>query len=228
MPPPPAPITGGEKAHRVDAARTFEVHEPKAGASASVEAVAPKGVGALERLRAGEIDLDGYLDLKVNEATAHLHGLGTTELEGVKRFCATRSRATPRSPSSCRSRRGRRLPRSGRLRDVISRRDLLLAFGALSLGVLAARSRGRRRSPERHAAPRDGRRSSPGRDAAPHVDRPRARRGGRSRGARAGPGRGRGRAVAAGRGAPRARRGDEAAARRRDGVAARLRAHARD
>ena len=84
VPPPPAPITGGEKAHRADAARTFEVHEPKAGASASVEAVAPKGVGALERLRAGEIDLDGYLDLKVNEATAHLHGLGTTELEGVR------------------------------------------------------------------------------------------------------------------------------------------------
>ena len=64
---------------------------------ASVEAVAPKGVGALERLRAGEIDLDGYLDLKVNEATAHLHGLGTTELEGVRALLRDRNRARPRA-----------------------------------------------------------------------------------------------------------------------------------
>jgi hypothetical protein len=84
VPPPPTPITGDEKANRADGAKTFEVHEPKAAASTSVEAVAPKGVGALERLRAGEIDLDGYLDLKVNEATAHLHGLRATELEGVR------------------------------------------------------------------------------------------------------------------------------------------------
>jgi hypothetical protein len=40
----------------------------------------------LERLRRGEVDLDGYLDLKVHEATAHayLKGLRPAELEGIR------------------------------------------------------------------------------------------------------------------------------------------------
>jgi hypothetical protein len=39
----------------------------------------------LKRLRAGEITLEAYLDLKVDEATAHLAGLSSTKLESVKR-----------------------------------------------------------------------------------------------------------------------------------------------
>jgi hypothetical protein len=42
------------------------------------------GNGALERLRRGEVDLDGYLDLKVHEATAHLKGLRSAELDGIR------------------------------------------------------------------------------------------------------------------------------------------------
>jgi hypothetical protein len=41
-------------------------------------------VTPLERLKAGEIDLDGYLDLKVDQATAHLHGLGAHEMKGLR------------------------------------------------------------------------------------------------------------------------------------------------
>ena len=38
----------------------------------------------LARLRAGEIDLDRYLDLKVDEATAHLKGLRAHEMSGLR------------------------------------------------------------------------------------------------------------------------------------------------
>lgn len=39
----------------------------------------------LERLRAGEIDLKGYVDLRVREATAHLEGLiGPADLEKIQ------------------------------------------------------------------------------------------------------------------------------------------------
>ena len=83
-PPPPKPVSGAEKTRGADATKTFEVHAPHVAASGPVAAVAPPGVGALERLRSGDIDLDGYLDLKVHEATAHLHGLRAADLEGIR------------------------------------------------------------------------------------------------------------------------------------------------
>jgi hypothetical protein len=39
---------------------------------------------ALERFRGGQIDLHGYLDLKVDEATAHLSALPRVELDAVR------------------------------------------------------------------------------------------------------------------------------------------------
>jgi hypothetical protein len=39
---------------------------------------------ALERFRSGQIDLHGYLDLKVDEATAHLSALPRVELDAVR------------------------------------------------------------------------------------------------------------------------------------------------
>jgi hypothetical protein len=39
----------------------------------------------LERLKAGRIDLEGYLDLKVAEATAHLNALRAEELNALRR-----------------------------------------------------------------------------------------------------------------------------------------------
>jgi hypothetical protein len=50
-----------------------------------VPAVAPApAVNPLERLHRGEVDLDGYLDLKLHEATAHLAGLRPAELEEIR------------------------------------------------------------------------------------------------------------------------------------------------
>ena len=40
--------------------------------------------GPLERLRAGELDLPGYVDAKVHEATAHLSALPPVELENIR------------------------------------------------------------------------------------------------------------------------------------------------
>jgi hypothetical protein len=38
----------------------------------------------LQRFHAGELDLDGYLDAKIEEATSHLRGLPRADLELVR------------------------------------------------------------------------------------------------------------------------------------------------
>ncbi len=52
----------------------------------SATAVAPVGPSgtALDRLRAGHIGLDAYLDAKVNEATAHLSGLPAERVAAIR------------------------------------------------------------------------------------------------------------------------------------------------
>ena len=91
VPPKPAagpdPARGGEK--------TFEVWPANAAGAGAVAPVAPKGPGPLDRLRAGEIDLDRYLDLKVDEATAHLHGLRAQEMEGIRTILRDQLAADP-------------------------------------------------------------------------------------------------------------------------------------
>ena len=94
---PAKPATGADRAgegaqigrtkQTEEPAKTFEVRPPARSASTpSTTAVAPTTAASthLDRLRAGEIDLDRYLDLKVDDATAHLHGLGTHELESLR------------------------------------------------------------------------------------------------------------------------------------------------
>lgn len=44
----------------------------------------PAAGGALERFRAGELDLHAYVDAKVREATAHLSALPPVELENIR------------------------------------------------------------------------------------------------------------------------------------------------
>jgi hypothetical protein len=66
-----------------EAERPFEA--PAAARAANVAPVAPAAGSALERLRAGEIDLDGYLDAKVDEAVRHLAGLRPSELDAIRK-----------------------------------------------------------------------------------------------------------------------------------------------
>jgi hypothetical protein len=67
-----------------------EVERPFAPAPGSPTGAAPAarpeaaGPSALDRLRAGELDLDGYLDAKVDEATRHIAGLPPSELAAIK------------------------------------------------------------------------------------------------------------------------------------------------
>ena len=68
----------------VKAPRAFEVGPAHTAATNEVAPVAPAATSPLARLRAGEIDLDRYLDLKVDEATAHLKGLRAHEMSGLR------------------------------------------------------------------------------------------------------------------------------------------------
>ena len=95
----------GPRAHR-EAGSTFEV--PRLAGSAPLRRRAPVDATrtALERLRAGEIDVNGYVDAKVQEATAHLGALPPAALRA--RFappCATAWRAIRLSPICCARRR---------------------------------------------------------------------------------------------------------------------------
>jgi hypothetical protein len=87
--PPTAPETAGsgsvEKKGHVE--KAFSVERPDAtklashaGAAESAQSASP-----LTRLRAGEIDVNGYVDLKVDEATKGLDGLSAAELDDIKK-----------------------------------------------------------------------------------------------------------------------------------------------
>jgi hypothetical protein len=81
---PPAPPPSGDvpgAARPAETSRPFEVSRAASTPQASgVEA--PRA--ALERLRAGEVDVNGYVDAKVHEATAHLAALPVGELERLR------------------------------------------------------------------------------------------------------------------------------------------------
>jgi hypothetical protein len=92
---PVGPPSGGEvggPARSTVAGRPFEVSQ-----GSPVEAARPTDVTgtALARLRAGEIDVNGYVDLKVDEATAHLRALPRAQLERVRAELRERVAADP-------------------------------------------------------------------------------------------------------------------------------------
>jgi hypothetical protein len=92
---PPQETGGASKT--TEAGRPFEVGKPalqKAEDAAQAQGVAAPRT-ALERLKAGEVGLDGYLDLKVDEATAHLRGLPPVELDAVRRSLRARISSDP-------------------------------------------------------------------------------------------------------------------------------------
>lgn len=92
---PPVPPAGGEvggPARSTGTGRPFEVSKPAPTAAAgAVEASRT----ALERLRAGEIDVNGYVDMKVQEATAHLGALPPARLAEVQAALRERMAADP-------------------------------------------------------------------------------------------------------------------------------------
>lgn len=80
------PLPGAQDAGKAEgASRAFEVR----GDSATTKEVeGAKGATStpLEKLRAGEVDVHGYIDLQVDEATQHLNGLDPSELASIKQM----------------------------------------------------------------------------------------------------------------------------------------------
>lgn len=77
-PVPPAPGAPGSVAPSAPSGEAFRVGAPQSAAPA-------QGSEALGRLQRGEIALDQYLDIRVNEAVAHLQDkLSAEQLDFVK------------------------------------------------------------------------------------------------------------------------------------------------
>ncbi len=90
-PPPPPPNEAVGSSRTAGVAGAFRVETPPpANPVGRVDAS-----GALELLRAGKVDLGGYLDLKVDEATAHLQGLPRVELDAIRRAVRDRLASDP-------------------------------------------------------------------------------------------------------------------------------------
>ncbi|MBX3209173.1 MAG: hypothetical protein KF764_29335 [Labilithrix sp.] len=87
--PPATPETQGsgsvEKKGSVEKAFSVERPDATRQAAQAGAAEAAQGSEALARLRAGEIDVDGYVDLKVDEATKGLEGLSPSALDDIKK-----------------------------------------------------------------------------------------------------------------------------------------------
>lgn len=66
--------------------KTFSVERTDATSASRPEALgSTEGASPLARLRAGEIDVNGYVGLKVDEATRGLEGLSPTELDDIRK-----------------------------------------------------------------------------------------------------------------------------------------------
>lgn len=95
---PPIPASDGKDVGSIGAAqkpeKAFGVDKaPSTKDAASVDATS--ATTPLARLRAGEIDVNGYVDLKVDEATASLKGVPAAELEEIKRVLRDQLRTDP-------------------------------------------------------------------------------------------------------------------------------------
>jgi hypothetical protein len=93
---PPTPETGAP-AGAEKAGAPFKVDRggPAAAAEPARNVAAADPTSPLGRLRAGEIDVHGYVDLKVEEATKNLKGLPAAELDEIKSVLRDQLRTDP-------------------------------------------------------------------------------------------------------------------------------------
>lgn len=97
LPPTPDAKGAGAVGPAAKPEKAFEV-EKTSTATAAQKAGEVEGASAtspLSRLRAGEIDVNGYVDLKVDEATSSLHGLPPAELDEIKSMLRDKLRTDP-------------------------------------------------------------------------------------------------------------------------------------
>ena len=98
---PPTPETqgtgGAAGAKKTDA--TFKVDRPEAARAGNVDATSATSptspTSPLGRLRSGEVDVHGYIDLKVDQATSGLNGLSAAELDEIKSVLRDQMKSDP-------------------------------------------------------------------------------------------------------------------------------------
>jgi hypothetical protein len=78
-----------------DRVRPFEVAAPAGLAAPAPIAGADGGGSPLERLRAGALDVAGYVDAKIEEATAHLGAIPGARLDALRDALRERVAADP-------------------------------------------------------------------------------------------------------------------------------------
>lgn len=101
LPATPGPETSGTGAPAKTGA-TFKVDRPEAaelvdvaGSAERAGGVRQTGATPLERLRAGEVDVNGYIDLEVDKATSGLKGLPVAELDEIKSVLRDQMKTDP-------------------------------------------------------------------------------------------------------------------------------------
>ena len=96
VPPSPEPSAQGAGAS-TGPSKTFSVDRPNPSADAGrVEGAAQANAASpLARLRAGEIDVHGYIDLKVDEATSAMKGLSAEQLDDMKSILRDQMKTDP-------------------------------------------------------------------------------------------------------------------------------------
>jgi len=94
LPPAGGPKGPGGPKRPEGAEKTFDVHETgKARDAQATDAVSAST--PLDQLKAGTIDFDRYLDLKVDEATSHLQAMPAAQLETVRSMLRERMATDP-------------------------------------------------------------------------------------------------------------------------------------
>jgi hypothetical protein len=81
----PTPATGPHSAVGSAGAtpKAFEVGKPsETGTAPGVDAASPAALAA--RVRSGELNLAGFVEAKIDQATAHLRGMSTEALSDIK------------------------------------------------------------------------------------------------------------------------------------------------
>ncbi len=90
---PPADPIG--RASVAETERSFGPSASRTSTSAAQVAEVEAPRTALERLRAGEVDAKGYVDLKVQEATAHLGHVPARQLQSIREALHDRMASDP-------------------------------------------------------------------------------------------------------------------------------------
>ena len=86
-PPTTGPVKPSETGKTFDVGKTRE--------ATAIEAPVNVQNGALEQLKAGKIDFNQYVDLKMQEATSHLEGLSPAQLDTIRSMLRDRMATDP-------------------------------------------------------------------------------------------------------------------------------------